>query len=261
MTTQRVSNPTDGSTNITNIAMLLRDLRLPSMARTVDEFAQQASAQGWSHNYFLHQLLELETDERRGRRIERHIKESGLPAEKTLAMLKSQHLPAKVYLQLTALCDGSFLSRGENILAFGLPGRGKTHVVCAIGHELVRRGYRILFAPTYAMVQRLLVAKRDLRLEREMEILERFDAIILDDIGYVQQNREEMEVLFTLLAARYERKSVMITSNLVFSEWDRIFKDPMTTAAAVDRLVHHSIILELTGASFRNPEGGKKEFI
>ena len=113
------------------------------------------------------------------------------------------------------------------------------------------RGYRVLFTATFALVQRLLVAKRDLRLEDELAILDGFDAVLLDDIGYVQQNRDEMEVLFTFLAERYERRTVIITSNLVFSEWDRIFKDPMTTAAAIDRLVHHSVILEMTGKSIR----------
>ena len=132
-----------------------------------------------------------------------------------------------------------------------MPGRGKTHLVCAIGHELIQRGYRVLFTATYALVQRLLSAKRDLRLEKELAILDGFDAVILDDIGYVQQNRDEMGVLFTFLAERYERRSVIITSNLVFSEWDRIFKDPMTTAAAIDRIVHHSVILEMTGTSIR----------
>ncbi|MEZ4229075.1 MAG: ATP-binding protein [Polyangiaceae bacterium] len=137
----------------------------------------------------------------------------------------------------------------HNVLLFGLPGRGKTHVACAIGHEPDRRGRRVLFSPTYALVQRLLSAKRDLRLE-ELAALDRFDAVILDDIR-CEQDRDEMEVLFTFLAERYERKSVMITSNLVFSEWDRIFKDPMTTAAAIDRLVHHATILELLGESVR----------
>jgi len=134
-------------------------------------------------------------------------------------------------------------------LLFG--SRGKTHLVSAIGHELIERGHRVLFRPTALLVQQLLIAKRDLRLEQELKRLDRFAAVILDDIGYVQQDREEMEVLFTFLAARYERRSVLITSNLLFSEWERIFKDPMTTAAAIDRLVHHSVILELTGASVR----------
>ena len=138
------------------------------------------------------------------------------------------------------------------MLVFGLPGRGKSHFCAALGHELVRRGHTVLFTPTYQLVQRLLRAKRDLTLERELARLDAFDAVILDDLGYVQQDRDEMEVLFTFFAARYERKSVIITSNLVFSQWDRIFKDPMTTAAAVDRLVHHSVIVELlTKRSFR----------
>jgi DNA replication protein DnaC len=147
------------------------------------------------------------------------------------------------------------------VLLFGLPGRGKTHVACAIGHELIRRGRRVLFTPTYALVQRLLSAKRELRLEKELHELDSFDAVLCDDIGYVQQNRDEMEVLFTFLAERYERKSVLITSNLVFSEWNRIFKDPMTTAAAIDRLVHHAVILEMTGSSARadRAEESRKE--
>jgi len=162
---------------------------------------------------------------------------------------------------LPTLCEGGFVERGDNLLAFGLPGRGKTHLVCAIGYELIQRGYRVLFTATFALVQRLLAAKRDLRLEKELAALDAYDAVILDDIGYVQQSRDEMEVLFTFLAERYERRSVIITSNVVFSEWDRIFKDPMTTAAAIDRLVHHSVILEMTGTSVRADaaEQAKKE--
>ena len=156
--------------------------------------------------------------------------------------------------QIPALCQGNFLERSENLLAFGLPGRGKSHVVSAIGHELIARGYRVLFQPAYSLVQMLLVAKKELMLERQLRRLDAFGVVIIDDIGYIQQNREEMEVLFTFLAERYERRSVVITSNLVFSDWDKIFKDPMTTAAAIDRVVHHCTILELTGPSFRAAE-------
>ena len=127
-------------------------------------------------------------------------------------------------------------------------------MACAIGHELVTRGYSVLFTPTFQLVQQLLAAKRDLGLKNQLRWLDRFDVVICDDLGYVQQERDEMEVLFTFLGERYERRSVMITSNLVFSKWDRIFKDPMTTAAAIDRVVHHSTILELTGPSVRNEE-------
>ena len=150
--------------------------------------------------------------------------------------------------------DASPLSmeQADNVLAFGLPGRGKTHLCCAVARELiVAKGYRALFCPAVHLVQQLLIAKRDLRLEAVLRKLDGYDIVVLDDIGYIQQSREEMEVLFAFLAERYERKSLMITSNLVFSAWDKIFKDPMTTAAAIDRLVHHAIILELDGDSYR----------
>jgi len=233
------------------LTVLLRALKLPTVARHAEEVAQKAEHEGWSFGQYLRHLMALEVEERRRRRIERNQRDSALPKEKTLAILDRKRLPATVARMLPTLCEGTFLERGDNVLLFGLPGRGKTHVACAIGHELVRRGHRVLFTPTYALVQRLLTAKRDLCLERELAALDGFDAVILDDIGYVQQNRDEMEVLFTFLAERYERKSVLITSNLVFSEWGRIFKDPMTTAAAIDRLIHHAVILELTGKSKR----------
>jgi DNA replication protein DnaC len=240
-----------------SLAMLLRALKLPAFSRYATEVAQKAEREGWTFGHYLHHLAELEVTERRRRRIERHQKESELPGEKTLATLDRSRLPAKVQKMLPGLCEGGFLERGDNLLVFGLPGRGKTHVVCAIGHELVARGHRVLFTPTFALVQRLLAAKRDLRLEKDLAALDGFDAVILDDIGYVQQSREEMEVLFTFLAERYERRSVIITSNLVFSEWDRIFKDAMTTAAAIDRLVHHAVIVEMTGPSVRAEEAKK----
>jgi DNA replication protein DnaC len=233
------------------LAVLLRALKLPTVARHAEEVADKAEHEGWSFAQYLRHLMALEVEERRRRRIERNQRDSELPAEKTLATLDRKRLPTTAAKMVPTLCEGAFVARGDNVLLFGLPGRGKTHVASAIGHELVRRGHRVLFIATYALVQRLLTAKRDLRLEEELGILDGFDAVILDDIGYVQQNRDEMEVLFTFLAERYERKSVLITSNLVFSEWDRIFKDPMTTAAAIDRLVHHAVILELTGKSKR----------
>lgn len=242
-----------------SLALLLRSLRLPTMQRVAEEVAGRAEKEAWSYGQYLHALAELEVQERRQRRIERHLRESDLLPGKTLATLDRAKLPTKVQRLLPSLCEGGFLERGDNVLAFGLPGRGKTHVVCAIGHELIQRGHRVLFTATYALVQRLLAAKRDLRLERELAALDAIDAVILDDIGYVQQSREEMEVLFTFLAERYERRSVVITSNLVFSEWDRIFKDPMTTAAAIDRLVHHSTVLELNGESVRAEEAARAE--
>lgn len=234
-----------------SLEMMLRMLKLPSFKRYHQEVAASAEREGWSFGQYLHHLAEIEIEERRRRRIERFLKQSKLPREKTLGTLDLERLTPKVRRQLPTLCEGSFVERADDVLVFGLPGRGKSHLVCAIAFELIQRGFRILFTPTYQLVQRLLVARRDLLLERELKRLDRFDVIILDDIGYVQQDRDEMEVLFTFLSERYERRSVMITSNLVFSQWDRIFKDPMTTAAAIDRIVHHAVILELTGASYR----------
>jgi len=234
-----------------SLTLLLRSLRLPSFAASCDELATKAQRGAWTYADYLRQLCELELADRRERKIGRMLKESRLPSGKTLATLDPKKLPPKVARSLASLRDGDFLSRAENVLVFGLPGRGKSHLVCAIGHELILQGHRVLFTPTYRLVQQLLAAKRDLLLDKALARLDRYAAVILDDIGYVQQSRDEMEVLFTFLAERYERRSVMLTSNLVFSQWDRIFKDSMTTAAAIDRLVHHSHILEMTGPSIR----------
>ena len=239
--------------------VLLRALRLPSFVACHDDVTSKAETQGWSFDQFLYHLSELELADRERRRTERLLKRSKLPLDKTLDTLELHRFPDKVRRQFPTLCGGGFVERAENILAFGLPGRGKTHLVCALGHELIARGYQVLFVPAFKLVQRLLAAKRDLALETELRKLDRFDAVIVDDIGYIQQERDEMEVLFTFLGERYERRSVMVTSNLVFSQWDRIFKDPMTTAAAIDRVVHHSTILELnSNKSYRAEEAKKR---
>lgn len=239
--------------------MLLRSFRLPTMAGQYEEVLQRAETDGWSPRQVLRHLCESEAADRSQRRVARLLAESGLPEAKTLSTLEEALLPAKVRRQLPALIEGGFVERAVNVLAFGLPGRGKTHFLAALGRELIlRHSKRVLFRPAFKLVGQLLAAKRDLRLESELRKLDRYDALILDDIGYVQQSREEMEVLFTLLAERYERRSLLISSNLVFSQWDRIFKDPMTTMAAIDRLVHHSIILEFDGASQRVKKAGDK---
>jgi len=233
------------------LPMLLRSFRLPTFAREYGVVAGRAAAEGLSHEQYLLAPAELEASERSDRRIERLLVGSKLPREKTFGSYELTRLPTKVRTVVGSLRTGQFLDRAENVIAFGNPGTGKTHLLCGLGHELVRQGRSVLFTPTFALVQRLLAAKRDLRLTQELRKLDRFEALILDDIGYVQQSREEMEVLFTLLAERYERRSVLISSNLVFSKWDQIFKDTMTTAAAIDRVVHHSVILELTIDSYR----------
>ena len=241
-----------------SLAVLLRALKLPTFVAMYVEVAAQAEKQGWSFEAYLHHLATAELEERKQRRIERNLKRAHLPEGKTLATVKPEKVPVKVRRQLPTLCEGAFADRAENVLAFGLPGRGKTHLLCAIAYELVQRGYSVLFIPAFHLVQQLLMAKRELTLDQALQRLDRYDVVLVDDIGYIQQDREEMEVLFTFLSQRYERRSVMITSNLVFSQWDRIFKDPMTTAAAIDRVVHHAIILELTGPSIRNEQANER---
>ena len=229
----------------------LKELRLPTIRACYTENAEQARAEAVSYERYLLGLVEQECDVRRQNRIARNLRISKLPLEKTLETFDRARLSRKVDAHLNVLLEGSFVDRTENVLAFGNPGSGKTHLLCAIGQELIYHGRRILFAQCNLLVQDLLIAKRDLKLARVLKRLGKYDALIIDDIGYVQHSREEMEVLFTLLANRYERGSVMLTSNLPFSKWERIFKDPMTTAAAIDRLVHHSIILELNLTSYR----------
>ena len=247
-------------TNIhTQVIKRLKELRLPAVRAYYKQATQTAQQEGLSYEQYLLGLIERECEVRQQNRVERLLRKSQLPLEKTLDTLDLKRLPQKVVRQLRTLAEGSFLDRRENILAFGNPGSGKTHLLCAIGQELIRAGRRVYFTPCSLLVQDLLRAKQDLKLARLIKQLRKYDAIILDDIGYVQHDRDEMEVLFTLLAERYERGSVMITSNLPFSHWERIFQDPMTTAAAIDRLVHHSIILELNISSYRVQEAKRKE--
>ncbi|MGD9486673.1 MAG: IS21-like element helper ATPase IstB [Calditrichaceae bacterium] len=236
----------------------LRELHLPAIRACYKEQSDVARTESYSYEQYLLNLIEYECQMRREKRIDRFLRESGLPLEKTLASFNRKRLPQRVNAQIGVLLDGTFLDRSENILAFGNPGSGKTHLLCALTQELIFKERRMLFRPCNLLVQEMLVAKRDLKLPQYLKRLAKYDAIIIDDIGYVQQSREEMEVLFTLLADRYERASIMITSNLPFSKWEVIFKDPMTTAAAIDRLVHHSIILELNIGSYRLEQSQKK---
>src|SRR6266702_2179642 len=208
------------------LAAYLKELHLPAFRSSYEELARQAQQEGLSFEQYLLGLVQRECQERRNKRVER-------------------------------LLDGSFLDRAENVLVFGPPGSGKTHLLSALGQELVRSGRRVLSRKCGLLVQDLLLAKRDLKLAALLKRLAGYEALIVDDLGYVQQSREEMEVLFTLLAERYERGSVQLTSNLPFSGWEAIFKDPMTTAAAIDRLVHHSVIIELNLPSYRAEQAKK----
>jgi DNA replication protein DnaC len=239
---------------------LLKELHLPMFREYYQQFAQKAIANELEYEEYLYELAIRECEVRRANKIVRLVKASKLPLEKTLQTFELKRLPLKIRRQVKVLSEGSFVERNENILAFGKPGSGKTHLLCAVCYELARQGKRVYFATCDLMVQELLRAKQELKLDKWLKKLARFDVLMIDDFGYVKQNREEMEVLFTLLAYRYERGSVLITSNLPFSKWEVIFKDPMTTAAAIDRLVHHSVILELNVNSYRAEQARKRKY-
>ncbi|RLD93773.1 MAG: AAA family ATPase [Bacteroidetes bacterium] len=238
---------------------LLKELHLPMFREYHQEFAQKAMADELGYEAYLYELAQRECEVRRANKIARLVKASKLPLEKTLQTFELKRLPLKIRRQVKVLIGGGFTDRCENILAFGKPGSGKTHLLCGICHELARQGKKVYYATCDLMVEELLRAKQDLVLDKLLRKLGRFDVLMIDDFGYVKQNREEMEVLFSLLAHRYERGSVLLTSNLPFSKWEMIFKDPMTTAAAIDRLVHHSVIVELNVPSYRAEQAKKRK--
>lgn len=247
------------SKNNSELMACLKELGLPTVRACCMELADSARREELTYEAYLLEVMSRECQRRRQSRMERMLRESRLPLQKSLGAFDLKRLPGKVSAMVRTLMEGSFVDRKENVLAFGNPGSGKTHLLCAIGQELVRAGRTVYFSSTNLLVQELLLAKRELKLPKAIKKLSRYQALILDDLGYVQQSREEMEVLFTLLAERYERGSVLITSNLPFSKWESIFKDAMTTAAAIDRLVHHSVILELNLPSYRVEQAKKSK--
>lgn len=245
---KRSSKPT---LDMSKLSEQLKELRLPMFREQHPAIAEQAAREGWTHTQFLSELATKECQARHQNRIERLMRNSRLLAGKTWEQFQWSRIPLHVRQQFETLRNGEFLDRQDNLLIFGKPGSGKTNLLCALGDQLVRRARSVCFTTCQLLVQELLRAKRDLRLERLIKKLHKYEALIIDDLGYVQQSREEMEVLFTLLSERYERGSVLLSSNLPFSKWEQIFQDPMTTAAAIDRLIHHSVIIELNIPSYR----------
>ena len=214
------------------IRELCREFRLPTLAaETVDRFSDAGHADALPT---LVEVLEQEAEDRRIRKVDRLRRASRLPAGKTWDTFEHERAPVRLRQQLVRLAEGDFVDRDVNVLAFGLPGTGKTHAMCAIGHRLVQSGRSVLFIPAYRLVQDMLAAKRDLDLPRMLRKLDNYDLLVIDDLGYLPQGAEESEVLFTLIAERYERRSLGITSNLVFSEWEKVFSNPMATAAATE---------------------------
>lgn len=241
-----------GEIDAARLPMMLTALRLPTIAKLWPTFAAQADKEGWGGARLLAALCEHEIAARDQRRIARHLAESALPEGKTIATFDFAAVASVRKAQIMALAEGdSWIDQGANLLCFGPSGVGKSHAAAAIGYALIERGRRVLFTRTTDMVQRLLAAKRDLALPAMLAKLDRFDAIVLDDLGYARKDQTETAVLFELIAERYERRSLIVTCNQPFGEWDKIFPDPAMTVAAIDRLVHHATILEFNAESYR----------
>ena len=247
-------NPSNtvASVEAARLPLMLTELRLPTAKRLWAELAEQANREGWPAERFLAGLLEHEIAERETRRLQRNRTNSQLPAGKTLEAFEFDAVPtvSKAHVMALAQADG-WLTQGHNLLAFGPPGVGKTHLLAGIGHALIDRGYKVLFTRTSDLVQKLQAARRDLRLPAELGKLERYDLLVLDDLSYVRRDQAETSVLFELIAERYERRSIALTANAPFSGWDEVFCDKAMTIAAVDRLVHHATILEMNVESYR----------
>lgn len=234
------------------LSIMLNDLRLPTIKMLWPQFAEQADREGWPAARFLAAIAEHELAERAHRRIARHLAEAHLPPGKTMDSFDFDAVPMISKAQVMAMAAGdSWLAKGANVLMFGPPGGGKSHLAAAIGLTLIENGWRVLFTRTTDLVQKLQVARRELQLEAAIAKLDKFDLIILDDLAYVTKDQAETSVLFELISARYERRSIMITANQPFGEWNKVFPDPAMTLAAVDRLVHHATIFEMNVESYR----------
>ena len=234
------------------LSLMLNELRLPAIKHMWGDFAARADKEGWPAGRFLAALAEHELAERDRRRIERHLADAHLPVGKSLDCFAFDVVPMISKAQVMALCAGDgWLEKGANLILFGPPGGGKSHLAAGIGLALVENGWRVLFTRTSDLVQRLQVARRELALESAIARLDKYHLLILDDFAYVSRDQAETSVLFELISARYEQRSMLITANQPFGEWNRVFPDPAMTLAAVDRLVHHATIFEMNVESHR----------
>jgi len=234
------------------LTLILNDLRLPAIKQAWPDFTARADQEKWPAARFLAALVEHEIAERDRRRIERHLAEARLPPGKTLDGFSFDAVPMISKAQLTAICSGDgWLEKGANLILFGPPGGGKSHLAAAIGLALIENGWRVLFTRTSDLVQKLQLARRELALEATIAKLDKYHLLILDDLAYVTKDQAETSVLFELISARYEQRSMLITANQPFGEWGKVFPDPAMTLAAVDRLVHHATIFEMNVESYR----------
>jgi DNA replication protein DnaC len=244
----KTTDPIDAA----RLALLLVELRLPAVKQVWADLAAQADKEGWPAARFLAALAEHEMAERSRRRIERHLVEARLPPGKTLDTFDFEAVPVVSKAQIMALAAGdAWLGKGANLILFGPPGTGKSHLAAALSFALVENGWRVLFARTTDLVQRLQIARRELALEAAIARLDKYHLLVLDDLAYVTKDQAETSVLFELIGARYERRSLLVTANQPFGEWGKIFPDQAMTLAVVDRLVHHATIFEMNVESYR----------
>lgn len=257
--TAPIDHNAGASIDTARLPAMLTQLRLPTIARLWPAITEAANRQSWPAARTLCALLEHEIAERAQRRTARHLLEAKLPVGKTVEAFDFAAVPSVSKARIMALAEGdAWLTRGTNILLFGPPGTGKSHLGAALGHAMVDAGYRVLFTRTTDLVQHLQAARHDLKLAGAIEKLDKYHLLILDDLSYVQKSQAETSVIFELIAARYERRSLLITANQPFGTWDTIFPDPAMTVAAIDRLVHHSIILEMNTDSYRRKSAEAK---
>jgi len=242
------------------LPLMLKQLRLASMKAHWQELAGKALKQQWTPQQYLHELCLLELNSREDKRLKRHLHESTLPAGKRLTDYDFTAVEGVQPVQVHGLInERQWVGRGDNVLLFGASGVGKTHLASAIGYALIEHGLRVKFMPATLLVQQLQQAKAELRLSDALHKLDRYAVLIVDDIGYVRKTEQESSVLFELIAWRYERGSLIITSNQRFEDWDQLFEDTVMTVAAIDRLVHHATIIHCEGDSYRRKTALKKE--
>jgi len=244
--------------NIQSLPLLLKELRLTAIAKAWPELAEKSIKEAWEPAQFLAELCELENNHRYENRLKRLLKESQLPTGKQLSQYDFSEIKGVTRQQLEQKINKlDWLRQGYNIILFGASGLGKTHLAAAIGHGLIAQSKRVKFTSSTALVQQLQKAREALGLEDALKKLDKYELLILDDIGYVKKSDSESQVLFELIAHRYERNSLLITTNQAFSEWDSIFGDNMMTVAAIDRLVHHADIYKIEGDSYRKKQALK----
>lgn len=245
--------------NYATLPLLLKQLNLPCMCAGWQDLAVEAEQAHWQYPEYLTNLASRELADRQQKKITRYIKESGLSPGKTLDTFDFKVAKSINPSQITTLANnGDWVKQAANLVIFGPSGVGKTHLASAIAHRLIENNMRVFFTQTTTIVQKLQQARRDFKLPEALIKLARYDILILDDIGYVKKDETETSVLFELIAQRYENRSLIITSNQAFSEWDKIFPDNIMAVAAIDRLIHRATIINIAEQSYRKYQSNQK---